>query len=167
MAKVDIDASEFFTDADELFALNKPVKKEVSLPELRKSEDEPVKKVIAQSMSGPEKIALDARRWDPTKAAGDPERFRAKWFEEERPFELVASSIVRPDGTRLFTAASVKQLKGLNPKTWTRLLTAAQEVNGEDVADLRLSGKAGSLVLNGDNGSGSHIPTEPALSDAS
>jgi hypothetical protein len=103
---------------------------------------------------------LDAKRWDPTKPGGDAERFRSKWFEEDRPSELMAASVFRQDGTRFFTAADAKRLKGVNPKSYARLLTAVQEVNGEDANELKLSGKAESPTSSGDSGSELPMPTD-------
>lgn len=154
-----MDSAQFFTDASDFFASNVPVTKDVYLPEMTKP-GEPLRGVVVQSMSGPEKVSLDGRRWDPTKAPGDPDRFRSKWFEEDRPCEMLAMSVVRPDGTKLFTTADARTLKTLNPKSFARLYAAAQEVNGEDTAELKLSGKAGPEILSGDNGSASLTTTD-------
>lgn len=159
MAKTHEDSA-FFTDAEDFFASDQVVEKIVACPEMKPGRNGEIRTVIVRSMGGPEKVAFDAKRWDPSKPGGDPERFRAKWFEEERPALLVAQCCVRPDGTRLFTVSDANRLKGVNPKTFARLFAAAQEVNGDDVADLKMSGKAEAPIWGGDSGSESRMPTD-------
>ncbi len=124
-------SSEYFSDAEEIFAQDDTRFTEVPVPEWSPNPKQP-RKVILRNMGGPQRLEFDSRGVNYDVAPGAPGRLNDDWFRENYKLEMIINCAVKPDGTPLFRMAQLKQLGMRNPKPIERLFQAARQLNGYD-----------------------------------